>query len=351
MRNLLFSLVTVAALVSFGAPASAEVCLGRPGSVLVFPLFDSSDAANTIITVTNTNEDRIVCSPTDLRGGDVEIVYFYIDGETWRCTDVTEPLTPGDTISVLTNRHNPNMERGFLVVQARDPETFLPVDFDFLIGSAIVVNTDFDFSWSYLPYSFEAVFTNPVERDRCGRTLIEDDGCVKFGNPDEEGPGTTYYDRFPDTLLIDRFFGEGGDDGAPAFTFTNRLVLLSTDPGFEDPEETRISIVGFNNNERRFSRSFDFICFLESTLADITLGTSQESLDVNSDEDELGGVNTGWMRIRANSEDVGILGVFVDMSNGGGAVFSAGNTIQFTFDDDDARLRGKNVKICCGFPF
>lgn len=351
MRKPLLSLISVAALLVFGATASAEVCLGRPGSVLIFPLFDSGAAAGTIITVTNTNEDRLVCFPTDLRGGDVEIVYFYIDGETWRCTDISEHLTPGDTISVLTQNHNPNMERGFLIVQARDPETFLPVDFDHLIGSATIVNTDFDFSWAYLPYSFEAVFTNPMGRDRCGRLLIEDDGCVKFGNPDEEGPGVTYYDRFPDTLLLDRFFGEGSDDGAPAYTFTNRIVLLSTDPGFEDPEETRISIVGFNNNERRFSRTFEFICWVESTLANITLGTSQESLDVNSDEDELGGVNTGWLRIRANDEDVGILGVFVDMSNRAATMFSSGNTLQFKFDDDDQRARGKNVKICCGFPF
>lgn len=349
-RLVSFAAMTALAVALLALPATAEVSLGRPGSVLVFPLFDSSPSGNTIITVTNTNDDRTICAGSLTRGGDITIIYYYFDGETWLCTDITEDLTPSDTLSVLTRNHNPNMERGFLIVQARDSETFAPVDFDYLLGSAIVVNSDFDFAWSYLPYSFEAQFTTSDERDRCGRKIIEDDGCIKFGDPDDEGSGVTYYDRFPDALHVERFFGEGTSDTAPTFMFSNRLVLLSSHPGFDEPEETRLSIVGFNNNERRFSRTFPFICWLETSLADITLSTTQGNLANGGDDEELNGVHTGWLKIQADRENVGILGVFVDLSVRAMTTFSAGNTIQFSFQYD-GRDRGRDVKICCGVPF
>jgi hypothetical protein len=354
--------VTSLAVALLGPIAGAEVSLGRPGSVLVFPLFDSTSTGNTIITVTNTNNDHTFCDGSTVRVGDIDVVYYYIDGDTWECTDITERFTPNDTLSVLTNVHNPNMARGFLVVQARDVETFRPVDFDFLIGSAIIVNTDFDFSWSYLPYSFEAQFVDTGSRtDRCGRRTIEDDGCVRFGDPDDDdhdgnttGKGLTFYDRFPDVLLLDHFFGEGTAAGAPGTTFSNRLVLLSTNPSFQEDDDdstiTRVSLLGWNNNERRFSRTFQFSCWFESTLADITGAATQRSLAVDGNPDELAGVATGWLKLKADEDDIGILGVFLDTSTRGGTTFTAGNSLQFDFLEDRGD-RGKDVKICCGSPF
>jgi hypothetical protein len=330
-------------------PAAAEVSLGQPGSVLVFPLVDSTDSGNTLITVTNTNTSERICH-FPFREGDIKLAYFYVDGDSWLCSDLCEFLTPADTLTVLTNRHNPNMEKGFLIVQARDIETGLPVQYDYLVGTATIVNMDFNFEWSYLPYSFGAAFNGRCWVGECGRKLIDDDGCVKFGNPDNEGPGVSYYDRFPDTLIIPRFFGEGRPDGQPGLNFENSLYLLSTMSAYPPPSQTGLNILGWNNNERRFSRTYRFSCWTCTTLGDITAAVSQDNLSAGGDSSETLGVATGWMRFQAqpgpNGEDVGVLGVFMESVTTGGSTFATGNTLHFTFDGYGSS-RGKNVKICC----
>lgn len=340
----------LASVALFALPASGEVTLGQPGSLLVFPLVDSTDMGNTLITVTNTNTSEVYCH-YPFREGDIKLAYFYIDGESWLCTDLCEYLTPADTLTVMTNRHNPNMEKGFLIVQARDIETGLPVVYDYLVGSATVVNTDFDFEWTYLPYSFHAVFSGTGWDNPCGRKVIGDDGCIKFGNPDNEGPGISYYDRFPDKLIINRFFGEGVPESQAGLEFANNLYLLSTMSSYPEPLETTLSILGWNNNERRFSRTFRFACWLCTNLGSITAAVTQDNLAGGGNDEELLGVATGWMTFQAQrgffGEDVGLLGVFMESVTAGGTTFATGNSLHFVFDGYGSS-RGKNVKICCG---
>lgn len=347
-RALLVGCIASISLVAL--PAAGEVTLGQPGSVLVFPLVDSTSTGNTLITVTNTNTSEVYCH-YPFREGDIKIAYFYIDGDSWLCTDLCEYLTPADTLTVMTNRHNPNMEKGFLIVQARDIETGLPVAFDYLVGSATVVNTEFEFEWSYLPYSFKAVFNGTGWDNPCGRKVIDDEGCIKFGNPDNEGPGYSYYDRFPDRLIINRFFGEGTPDSQPGLDFANNLYLLSTMSSYPEPFETTLSILGWNNNERRFSRTFRFACWLCTSLGSITGSVTQANLARDGDEDELVGVATGWMTFTAqpgrDGEDIGLLGVFMESITVGGTTFATGNSLHFDFNGVGS-TRGKDVKICCG---
>ena len=140
-----------------------------PASVLIYPLFNSAEDCGTIITVTNLNTSRVSCDSFYL-SGDICAHFTYLNNEDGRCFefDRLECLTPGDTITVLASEHNPEMEEGWLWVEALDPSTLERIVFNSLIGSAIIVESGFNYSWSYTPYSFRALPTAPCEGAVCG---------------------------------------------------------------------------------------------------------------------------------------------------------------------------------------
>ena len=193
-----YAFAAVATLVAGATTAQAQPRHLQPGSLLIYPFYDSSPGAGTIISVTNTNSDRTFCPNEDFRAGDVVLHYVYIDGATWREFDRFEPLTPGDTLSVLADSHNPEMDRGFLTVKALDPVTLDAIDFDYLIGDAIVVQSDFNFLWGYTPYSFRGLADDNTQQD-CNRITTDDD---QDGKADFDG---TEYDMFPSELFVDSF--------------------------------------------------------------------------------------------------------------------------------------------------
>ena len=143
----------LAALLLLPAVVWAQPLHLEPGSALVYPLFDSTHGAGTVLCVTNTNTSNRYCDDTDYREGDIVIHYQYFDGDDCLEFDRYEFLTPGDTLCVLAAHHNPDHDRGFLFVAAVDPSTFQKVVFPYLIGSAIVVQSDLNFLWAYTPYN------------------------------------------------------------------------------------------------------------------------------------------------------------------------------------------------------
>ncbi len=311
-------LACVLALGVLSAPAMAQPLHSQPASLLIFPLYNSTAGNNTLLTVTNTNEDENSCD-NGFRQGDIQVHYIYFS-ETCAETDTQEDLTPADTITVLARGHNPNFEKGYLVVEARDPEQLVPTQFDFLIGSAIVVNSEFDFQWAYTPYAFEALFTDTTQstmNDDCGRPILDmDNGQIDFDGME--------YNEFPETLYLDHFFGEGTDDDRPGVTFGNMIFLMST-----QPEDTNLSVLGWNNNERRFSRTFPFDCYFMGTLGEITQAVTQANLATDADTAELLGINYGWLRLRSQANH-GILGVFSHTAAIGADSFVAGRELQYS---------------------
>ncbi|MBI1849240.1 MAG: hypothetical protein HYR85_02745 [Planctomycetes bacterium] len=285
--------------------------------------------------MTNTNDDRTYCPDDDFRAGDVVLHYVYIDGATWREFDRDEPLTPGDTLSVLADNHNPEMDSGFLTVKALDPVTLEAIDFDYLIGSAIVVQSDFNFLWGYTPYSFRGNADDDTQTD-CSRIPTDADGD---GFADFDG---SEYDTFPKTLFIDSFFQETGN-------FGNLLVLLST-AGMSYQNEVNFLI--WNNREQKFSRNIKFQCFLATNLKSI----SNVAGRLNGDPNELGRspIQTGWVSIAGGrvldlagnqavdaetSSDIvnaPLLGVFMQTITG--SEFSVGNALHFTGSIDGLDL-------------
>ncbi|MBI3844674.1 MAG: hypothetical protein HY292_08565 [Planctomycetes bacterium] len=277
--------------------------------------------------MTNTNDDRTYCPDDDFRAGDVVLHYVYIDGATWREFDRFEPLTPGDTLSVLADNHNPEMDNGFLTVKALDPVTLEAIDFDYLIGSAIVVQSDFNFLWGYTPYAFRGNADDDTQTD-CSRipTDADGDGLVDFDGSE--------YDEFPAELFIDSFFEERG-------SFGNQLVLLAT-AGQDYVND--ISFLFWNNREQKFSRNFKFTCWVSTNLKSI----SNVAGRLNGDPNELGKapVQTGWVDIKGSrvldlagnvaidpegadlSVEAPILGVFMQTITG--SAFSAGHALHYT---------------------
>ena len=276
-----FGLALMAALL-LGTAALAQPLHLQPGSALIYPLFDSSPGAGTIICVTNLNTDKTYCEETDYRVGDIVVHYQYIAGDDCLEFDRYELLSPGDTLCVLADKHNPEQDKGYVVISAVEPTTGDKVVFDFLIGSAIIVQSDLNFLWAYTPYAFRGYGIAGPVAGNCARNItdVDADGAMDFDNVE--------YDLFPETLYIDSFFEEKNN-------FTNQLTLMST------AGQDYINEVNFwfwNNIEVKFSRTFKFVCWWSGQLSEI----SQVVTDLNGDEEEMGHppVQTGWASIQGN---------------------------------------------------
>ena len=259
--------------------ASAQPNHLQPGSVLIYPLYDATAGAGTVICLTNTNDDNVYCPSSDFRAGDVNVHYQYIDGDTWEEFDRFELLTPGDTLCVLVDQHNPEGNQGFLVVSAADPQDMnKKIDFDYLIGSAVVVQSGLNFLWSYTPYAFEGLPSDGAP-SACDRYATDDDsdGALDFDG--------TEYDLFPKQVFIDSFFQETG-------SFGNALTLMTTTGANYDAE---VDFLFWNNIEEKFSRSFRFTCWHTGPLSEISAIVTR----LGGDAEELGfnEVETGWASI------------------------------------------------------
>jgi hypothetical protein len=322
LKLMILGLVAGMTAAALAAPSVAQPLHAQPGSYLIYPLFNSSDGNNTVITVTNTNQSELSCG-NGFRRGDVGVLFVYINGITCAESNTEEFLTAADQIVVLAAQHNPNQEAGFLTVEARDPETGLPIDFDHLIGSAIVVNSEFDFEWAYTPYPFQGLpgGATPHGFDACNRPFTDVPSSGNYGTADFNGAELS---SFPATLYLDQFFGEGNPASRPAVFFENALYVMSTSTNL-----TGVRLLGWNNNEKRFSRTFDFRCWTEATLGEITNAVTQANLSVDGDMGELFGVATGWLQLEPQVNGVGLLGVFLQSSRIGGQVFTAGRELQY----------------------
>ncbi len=287
------------AILVLALPAAAQPFIDEapsihavPASALIFPLFDSAPDRGTLISVTNTNSSRVSCGNTFL-SGDIALHYTYynndVNGNCYEF-DRVEYLTPGDTLTVVADDHNPEMDEGWLWIETLDPETYEPITFNHIIGSAIIVESGSNFLWSYTPYAFQSVVTAPCDGFElpCGaqtRCINDIDGEV-----DADFDGTEFI-PFPDSLLLDGFFEEGLKN------ITNELTLMTT----REFVDTNLQVLIWNNSETRFSQGFSFECHYRGPLSDI----SQIVNDLGGTDDEA--FPTGWVEFQSAA---GILGVF-----------------------------------------
>jgi hypothetical protein len=255
--------------------AAAQPRQLEPGSILLYPQVDSRLGAGrgTIINVTNTNSSRIVF-PNNLRGGDVRLHYNYVQGtQPWLLTDRPEYLTPNDTLTVLAGDHNPQMELGFLLIIATDIETERAVDFDYLIGSEIVVDVAGDEIWDMPAIPFRGRITGG-QQSGTGHffTDLNNNGAVDFDGSE--------YDYWPDKLYLDQFHQVSA-------IITGDLILVSL---LGSDFRVSVGFLIYDNEEDVFSRTFDFICWTSVTLDQIS--NVFRNLGGNPNE-----FRSGWCRI------------------------------------------------------
>ena len=261
------------------APASLQAASQHePASVLVFPWFESADARDTILSVTNTNLDRNPCAGSEFRVGDVLVRYIYFDGDRSEIPEFSrfELLTPGDTLSVLTSRHDPSHERGFVIVMAIDPDDwFLPISYDHLVGSARIVDRVRDGVWEYTPYAFQAI---PETADECAPAIadVDGDGAVDFDGIE--------YEKFPNRLVLDSFFEESG-------RATNQIAFMTTG---DTALSAEVDLLFWNNRGQKFSRSFRFTRSWSGRLSDISVIAEH----LAGDTQEFEAKQLGWIEIR-----------------------------------------------------
>jgi len=331
-RAICFALLSclAAAWIGLPQPARAQPSLREPGSVLIFPMVDSGRGAVTAIQITNTNRSGQYCPSTDTRAGQVVIHYEYVDPMNEYHFDRFEFLDAGDSLIVLADEHAPETTRGFVVVTALSPFDLEPFDFDYLIGSAHVAQSGLNRVWRYSPYGFRAV---PESTDPCNRVhpdaLADGDGALDFDDVE--------YDRFPAELVADSFFEQND-------RFGSQLVLMSLAP---EDLTSAVKFLFWNNVEQKFSRSFNFICWWNGALSEIS--AIAEGLGGDGEELGVDGVETGWVSFTPNrlvdgsGNPVGtvvppILGVFGQFITG--QDFATGHALHYSGTIDGLELKG-----------
>ncbi|MEQ8768635.1 MAG: hypothetical protein RL885_32310 [Planctomycetota bacterium] len=267
------SLVAAALLVACAPFASASG--HKPGSVLIYPVYDSDPGSGTLISITNTKDDPSFNQNTNLNGV-VDVHFVYIDGDYWSEFNRYERLTPNDTFSTLASAHNPNSEKGFLYCIAIDPNTHEPMSFNHLIGDEIVADGSGNWLVGFDAIAFKSLAAEGQPGDIDGDERIDLDGVE--------------YEAIADEMYISSFVGDTGN-------IVPSLVLVSLVPSSDF--RTRIDFEVFNDNEQQFSATYNFRCWAWVELKDIdSIFTSSALLGTNVDPRANGlSPATGWARL------------------------------------------------------
>ncbi len=251
-----------------GAAPCGKAHRRSPGSLLLYPEFDSRPGTVCITTVSNTNL------------AEIDVEYVYIDGDQCLEFNRTETLTGNDTLSLLASAHNPNQAYGYFYIFAKDPTSGAPIQHDALMGQILVLNGFEAFEYSVNALSLQALATGAT-------TDLDGDGVRDLDGLE--------YTMAPAEILVPRFLGQSGPG-----LINSELVLLALTGG---PEFTTwIDFLIYNDNEEEFSTSHSFHCWERINLLDISNVFSNAFLagSTNHAPNEilgLGELEAGWFRI------------------------------------------------------
>jgi len=191
--------------------------------------------------------------------------------------DRTETLTAEDTLTLITNFHNPDLEQGYLIVTATDPQG-TPIAFNFLIGGSLMVDGLEAFDYSLNAVDYRALVGPGVSTD------VDLDGIRDLNGVE--------YEQTAGQLLIPRFFGQipGHSQG--------ELLLIGLSGGRQF--RTTVDLLAYNDNEEEFSTELSFRCWARVPLLSISELFANDWLRdwTNQDTAErIGGLESGWIRI------------------------------------------------------
>jgi hypothetical protein len=258
----------------------------NPGSLLLYPEFDNRAGTVTVLTVTNTNDDISPAAGNPLaQAGTVRVEFKYIgkydnDYNEINCEEFNREavLTPNDTLTLITNAHNPQHEQGYVYVFAKDMSGASTVH-NYLIGNILTVDGFSSFEYSVNPIAFDGV------GDEGSATDVDGDG-----HHDLDG---VEYSEAADEILIPRFLGQGG-------YYQSELILVALSGG--SAFSTTLDFLIYNDNEEVFSSEYTFDCWDQVHLLEISGIFDNEFLAsfTNQNPAEVLGapeVESGWMRI------------------------------------------------------
>jgi hypothetical protein len=280
----------LAASLAFSGTAVAQQ---TPGSLLLFPSFDSNPGSSTVLTVTNTNADTLT--------GTVAVEFVYVEKDTCLEFNRTHILTPNDTLTVLCAVHNPVQQQGYVYVFAKSPITGQAITWDYLIGNMLDIDAIVLFDWSINPVAFQGKTLQGLPTDVDGDGLRDLNGIE--------------YSKAPDELLVPRFFGQ-------VFPISSQLILVNLTGGSRFT--ATVDFLVYNDNEEVFSTQYSFRCWDDPLLSEISgvfnqqflLSTFQNPFEVQG----VAGLETGWMRLNGHNassrattlDDPAIIAVLVE---------------------------------------
>lgn len=276
-------------------PECEPVGYNRPGSLLIYPIFDNRSTNVTLVTMTNTNCDMNVLGNGFLAGTvDVEFVYiarYGFNGQDLPCleTNRTRRLTPCDTITLWTDADNPNADLGYLYAFAKDPITHKAIVWNHLVGEVVIFSSD-----SALRDSVQAIPFLGIGAER-SETDHDNDGIRDLDNVE--------YSRAPDELLIPRFLGQ--DSAGQGSLFNSQLILIGLSGGTQFT--TTVDFLIYNDNEEQFSAQYSFRCWAYPRLSEINSAFLETFLDTtNNDALEIVGrpqKEAGWFKVNGNGAE------------------------------------------------
>lgn len=254
-----------AVLALFASSALAE--RNDPGSLMIFPEYDSRPGSYTFLTVTNVNPSE-----------SVRVHFNFVDGEDCGTNNAYETLTPRDTITFFSSALSPTPGRGFCYAYARGITNADAIDFDYLIASQITLDgtTSSEYQLNALMFEGKTGEGNSTDLDSDGRRDL--DGAE--------------YGATPDRIAIPRFFGQIDGDGQ----VRAELILIGlTGTKFD----TTADFLIYNDNEEVFSSQYTFDCWERVPLLAISGAFSNDFLQngTNNDPGEIQGFpifESGW---------------------------------------------------------
>jgi len=248
----------------------------NPGSLLIYPEYDTTGGRDTLITVTNVSSSDTV-----------SITFEYINtattGPTFCLqTDRHATLTPHDTLTVLVSNHIGTGRKGFAYVFASNAAGDVALSNNSLIGDDLVLDATITAGYSIVPLVFKAKPSpnNPTD--------LDGDGLRDLNNAE--------YESGPARILIPRFMGQHSGHAS-------ELILIGLSGGARFT--TLADFVIFNDNEVPLSAQYSFPCWKKVSLLSIS-GVFGRSFLANNTADaplEIIGQSTyeaGWFLVEGH---------------------------------------------------
>ena len=251
-------------------------------------------------------------------------------------------LTPKDTLTVITNGHNPEQEQGYMYAIAVDAGDNA-IGFDYLIGALLVVDGLEALEYSVNPLDFRAAVEEGAFTDQDGDGVRDLNGLE--------------YEKTAGEILVPRFLGTDSSRGT-----SGQLILLALSGGPRFSTTTNLLV--YNDDEDQFSSQYTFDCWDKVRTTEISMIFENQWLDYFSGQNpqrSLGNIEYGWFKFFgsiANSNahsilDPAVHGVYIERIGSTAAAdlpfercTQSGHLLPFAVNGDNEEASGTSDQDC-----